>query len=193
MLIVQKIPLGTWLGLKITISPFGIISFLLAIPLLAWLAAQLLALTLGEAMIAGVLSAIVMFAFEFVHQWGHAWAAKSVGYPMTGIHWHSWFSSGLYPTDEPPLPPSVHIRRALGGFWINVLIGLLLAPLAFYLWRRGGALAWVIALTSVWNFVVLGLGALLPIDIPGVFTDDGGTLLRYWREIKRTRMNTDKR
>ena len=64
------------------------------------------------------------------------------------------------------------------------MIGILLAPLAFYLWRRGGVLAWVIAFTAVWNFFVLGLGALTPIDIPGVFTIDGGTILRYWRESR---------
>ncbi len=191
-LIVRKLSLGTWLGLKVTISVFGIVSFLIAVPPIAWLAARLLPLTFSQAVLAGTLSAIAMFMFEFIHQWGHAWAAKSVGYPMIGIHWHSWFSSGLYPADEPPLPPSVHVKRALGGFWINVLIGLLLAPLAFYFWRRGGVVAWVIAFASVWNFFVLGLGALLPIDIPGVFTIDGGTILHYWREGKRTQINTDK-
>jgi hypothetical protein len=41
---------------------------------------------------------------------------------------------------------------------------------------------WLVAFTAVYNFFVLGLGALLPIDIPGVFTIDGGTILRYWRE-----------
>jgi len=30
--------------------------------------------------------------------------------------------------------------------------------------------------------VHLGLGSLFPIDIPGRFTNDGGTLLRLWRE-----------
>jgi hypothetical protein len=194
-LIVQKISLFTLFGLKVTISVFGIVSFLIAVPPIAWLAARPLRvrLTLTQAVLAGTLSAIAMFVFEFIHQWGHAWAAKGVGYPMTGIHWHSWFSSGIYPADGPPLLPSVHIRRALGGFWINVLLGLLLAPPAFYLWPRGGVVAWVIAFTSVWNFFVLGLGALAPIDIPGVFTIDGGTILHYWREIRRTRMNTDKR
>ena len=101
-------------------------------------------------------------------------------------------SSGIYPADEPPLPPSVHIRRALGGFG-SICCRNSAAPLAFYLWPRGGVLAWVIAFTSVWNFSVLGLGALVPVDVPGVFTDDGGTILHYWREMKRTRMNADKR
>ncbi len=191
----RSIPLFTLFGLKVTISAFGIVSFLVAVPPIAWLAARPLRvpLTFSQAVLAGTLSAIAMFVFEFIHQWGHSRAARSVGYPMTGIHWHSWFSSGIYPADEPPLPPSVHIRRALGGFWINVLIGLLLAPPAIYFWPCGGGVAWVIAFTSVWNFFVLGLGALLPIDIPGVFTTDGGTILHYWREIKRMQMNTDKR
>ncbi len=198
----RSIPLFTLFGLKVTFSVFGIVSFLIAVPPIAWLAARLLQLTFGQAVLAGTLSAIAMFAFEIIHQCGHAWAAKSVGYPMIGIHWHSWFSSGLYPADEPPLPPSVHIRRALGGFWINVLIGLLLIPLSIYLWPRGGVMAWTVAFTVAWNVAILGLGALAPIDIPGVFTIDGGTILHYWREIKRTRtlapparagVNADKR
>jgi hypothetical protein len=35
--------------------------------------------------------------------------------------------------------------------------------------------------SALYNFVILGLGALFPIDIPGVFTNDGGALYNYWR------------
>jgi len=177
-----KIPLFTLAGLKTTVSPLGLLSLLTMIPLTGWLAAWLLALPLSLAALAGVLSSFLMLVSEWLHQWGHARAAQRVGYPMAGMHFFFIFSASQYPPDEPELPARVHIQRALGGFWVNVLIGALLAPLALWLWPQGGVLAWLAASLAVWNFFILGLGALLPIDIPGVFTDDGGTLLRYWRE-----------
>ena len=174
--------LFTLFGLKTTISRLGIVCFLAAVPVSAWLAASALPLSFGAALLAGVLSAAMMFICEWLHQLGHAFAARRVGYPMTGVHWHSLFSMSVYPADEPPLPASVHLRRALGGFWVNLVIGLFLMPYAFFMWFEGGARGWMVAFTAVYNFFVLGLGALLPIDIPGRFTNDGGTLLRLWRE-----------
>ena len=176
----RRIPLLTVLSLQTTISPLGIASFVAAVPLTAVIAAWILRLAPGEAALAGLLSAPVMFLSEWVHQWGHARAARRVGYPMTGMHFHSLFSSSLYPPDEPELPARTHIRRALGGFWVNLLLGLLVAPLALYLWPRGGVLGWLAGFTALWNTVGLSFGAFTPIDIPGVFTTDGGTLLRYW-------------
>ena len=178
----KRITLGTWLGLTTTISPVGIVVYLVFIPLMGWAAAALLPLTSTEAWLAGLLSAPVVFASDWLHQWGHARAARRAGYPMTGIHYHSLFSASQYPADEPPLPARTHIQRALGGWWVNLLFGLLIAPLAFYLWPRGGVLGWLAGFTFACNFVGGPVVALLPIDIPGVFTTDGGTLLRYWRK-----------
>ncbi len=182
---VRTITLFTLFGLKTTISPKGIVWFLFLVPWPAWSAARALSLSFWEAVAAGVLSTLVMYVFEWVHQLGHSLAARRVGYPMIGVHWGWWLSNSVYPKDEPPLPPRTHIRRALGGFWINLLIGLALAPAAFYLWPRGDLWSWVVAFNSAWNLFVLGLGALTPIDIPGVFTIDGGTIWRYWRESRR--------
>lgn len=180
----KSFPLLTLFNVRITVTPLCVINYLILIPPLAWLGLTLRNLTLVEGLIAGVLIIVLMFATENIHQLGHAWAAKSVGYPMIGIRHFSWFSGSIYPKDEPPLPPQTHIKRALGGFWINLLIGLALAPLAFYLWTLNGVAAYTMAAASVWNFFVLGLGALLPIDING-FTVDGGTILKYWCEMKR--------
>ena len=176
--------LGSPFDLKTTISPAGIASYLLIVLPLAWLAAKLNGLTTGPALLTGALSSAVIFISDWLHQLGHARAARRVGYPMIGIHYYSLFSASIYPADEPSLPPEIHIRRALGGFWVNVLIGLVLAPAAIILWPRGGALGWLAGFSSAYNLFVNGLGALLPIDIPGVFTIDGGTLLRYWRESR---------
>jgi len=180
----RPLSLGTWFGLKITISLLSLLSYLAAALGIAALAKMWLSLSLIEAVLAGVLSALSMFVGEMLHQLGHAWAARQTGYPMSGIHNFSLFSACLYPSDEPALPPSLHIRRALGGFWINLLIGLLLGAAAVNLWPAGGLWGWVTAFNAIWNFFVLGLGALLPIDIPGVFTIDGGTILRQWRESR---------
>lgn len=178
----RAIHLFTLFGLRTTISRLGIVSFLAAILLLTLIATAMLSLSLLEALLAGVFSVVVMFVSEWLHQLGHAFAARAVGHPMIGVHFHSIFGASLYPADEPPLPPSVHVRRALGGFWINVVIGIFLLPYGFFLWFDGGVKGWLVAFTAFYNLFVLGLGALVPIDIPGRFTDDGGTLLRLWRE-----------
>ncbi len=183
----RPIHLGAWFGLKITISPWSIVSYLAVVPVVVVVTRLLLSLPVRGALLAGTLTAIMMFLCESLHQWGHSRAARRVGYPMLGIHHFSLFSACLYPADEPPLPPGVHIRRAVGGFWINLLVGLLLAPAAMNLWSAGGVLGWLTASTAFWNFFVLGLGALLPIDIPGVMTVDGGTILHYWREMRASR------
>ena len=59
-------------------------------------------------------------------------------------------------------------------------LGALLAPAAFWLWPRGGVLAWLAASLAVWNFFILGLGALFPMYKP--FETDGGTVLKYWKQ-----------
>ena len=177
----RPINLGTWFGLKTTISPLSIVSHLAVIPVAAVAAGVWLSLSLGGALWAGILSSLTLLVSAWLHQRGHALAAKRVGYPMIGVHFHSLLSAGLYPADEPPLPPRTHILRALGGFWVNLLIGLVLTPAMINLWPAGGVIAWVTAVAVVWNFFVLGLGAFLPLDLPQI-TTDGGTILRYWRE-----------
>ncbi len=180
----KSIFLATVFNVRITFTPLCVVSYLILIPPITWLGMTLRNLNLIEGLIASFFIIALMFVTETIHQLGHAWAAKSVGYPMIGIRHFSWFSASIYPKDEPELPPLTHIKRALGGFWINLLIGLALAPLAFYLWTLNGVAAFTVAAASVWNFFVLGLGALLPIDFNG-FTVDGGTILRYWKEMRK--------
>lgn len=174
--------LFTLLGLETTISTGGIVVYLLSIPVMAWAAARLRPLTPGSALLAGLLTTLVMFASDWLHQWGHARAARRTGYPMIGIRYRSLFSTSQYPADEPPLPARIHVLRALGGFWVNMLAGLLVAPLAFYLWPRGGVAGWLSGFAFVYNFFGGPIASLIPVDLPGVFTNDGGTLLRLWRE-----------
>jgi hypothetical protein len=59
--------------------------------------------------------AIYHVVAQFVHQLGHALAARLTGYPMTGMRYEWGFSYSEYPSDEPLLPDSIHIQRSLGG------------------------------------------------------------------------------
>jgi hypothetical protein len=173
----------TLFGLRLTVTRAALAWFAglaLAMALLAWL---LLALTAAEAVLAGALSAALFFVFEVLHHLGHALAARSTGYPMTGVRFFSVFAASQYPADEPALPRALHIRRALGGFWVNVLLGGLLLPAALAAWPQGGLPAWLLAYSAAANLFVLGIGSLLPIKVPGGDgLTDGGTLLKHLQQ-----------
>jgi Zn-dependent protease len=182
-----RISLGRVFGMETTIGPAALISYLVLGLAAAGLSAWLVRLPPAWALLAGLLSAVQFFISEWLHQLGHAAAARTVGHPMAGIHFFNIFSASQYPA-EPPLPPATHIRRALGGFWVNILLGVLLLPAALVLWPVSGQVlppaaglaAWLGGFGAFTNLVVLGLGALLPLKIPGGGLNDGGTLLHYW-------------
>lgn len=180
----RRIPLGRWGGLPVTISPLSAAMLIAMGLLIALISIPLAGLDAGAAVVAGLVVAIGFFLSEWLHQWGHAVAARRTGYPMQGIHFFSLFAISLYPPDEPALPPSTHMRRALGGFWINLLIGLLLGAAALNLGPTAGAVGWTTTVIAFWNFVVLGLGALLPINLPGILVTDGASLLHNWRVLQ---------
>lgn len=179
-------------GLRTTITPLALGAFVALAGVAAALAGWLAHLSLGPALVAGALSAVIFFVSELAHHAGHAVAARGVGYPMQGVHFFSVLAGSVYPADEPDLAPRLHIRRALGGFGVNVVLGLLTWPLAAYLFPRGteilppviSVVGWLAAFATVTNLLVLGLGALIPIKLPGGGWTDGGTLLHYWRELR---------
>ncbi len=183
----ERISLGRLFGVRTTFSRLALISYLVLWLLAAVLSYWLLKLPVSWALLAALLSALLFFVSEWLHQMGHASAARAVGYPMVGMHFFNVFSASQYPA-EPPLPPATHVRRALGGFWINVVLGLLLLPVALALWPRGGEIlpdsvglaAWLAGFGAFVNLIVLGLGALVPLKIPGGGPNDGATLLHYW-------------
>lgn len=174
--------LFTLYGITTSITLVSLGSFALCGIALAWLATAQSGLSLGEGWWVGVLCMLVMFLGDWLHDMGHAWAARRVGYPMTGIKYLSILAQCEYPKDEPQLPGKIHIQRALGGFWVNLLIGSLAFGLLLFgpLWSGVGF--WVLGFTAFYNFVILGLGALIPpIDIPGFFQNDGATILKHLR------------
>ena len=76
---------------------------------------ELYASTFINALLVGVCFAVYHEIAQFVHQLGHALAARATGYPMTGIRYEWGFTYSEYPPNEPPLPDNVHIQRSLGG------------------------------------------------------------------------------
>ena len=173
------IKLGRLSGLDLSAAPSAIIGFVLVWVVLGAVGLTLLNLSAGEAILGGLLAAILHWCAETLHQLGHAWAARRTGYPMTGVQFWWVLSSSLYPADEPPLPRAVHIRRALGGpmgsaLW-SLLSGLIVLTLA--LASAGGLIWWLALFFFLDNLLVFTLGALLPLG----FTD-GSTLLQLRKE-----------
>jgi hypothetical protein len=144
-----------------------------------WIAATalsiwLLQLRFLQATLTGLLICLLHWVAVFTHHLGHALAARGVGAPMVGVRLWGWLGESLYPPDEPALPASAHIRRALGGPLVSVLFGSLVATLALA-FRSEGSVLWITAaFLAVDSLLVFGLGPLIPLG----FTD-GSTLLKW--------------
>lgn len=125
-----------------------------------------------EGAVLGFAAIVLHWIADISHQLGHARAARKTGHPMTGIRLWGLLSSSIYPSDEPTLPPNVHITRALGGPITSGIIGLvsalflLILPFIEVPW-------WIALLFAADNLLVFTIGSLLPLG----FTD-GSTILR---------------
>jgi len=144
------------------------------------LASILTTLTPLDALIAGLIATFIFFASDVVHHYGHFLAAKQVGKRAIGVRFWWLFGTTRYPPNEGELTPTIHIRRAIGGPIISmvVLIGFLF--LGSFLWRFSDMarfiIGWGIAVNAVWYV----LGALIPIGFAN-FATDGMTILRAWQ------------
>ena len=167
-----EIKLGRLAGLQLSALPSAVISAIGLWTLLTMLAAVVIPLPIGTAIVGGLSAAVLHYVSETLHQLGHALAAKRTGYPMTGIRFWFVLSTSIYPSDEPSLPGRIHIRRALGGPIVSVLVGVIAGVIAAV---TTGLIGWIIAFVAFDNLVVLGLGAFLPLG----FTD-GSTILTWW-------------
>ena len=176
--------LGTLTGVKIIIDPIVIVTFFIV-----WFIFSLLAkqtnLSRKEAILGGLLAALIHWFSELGHQMGHASAARQTGYPMDTLRFMGPFSQTLFPEDEPELSPDVHIQRALGGplasfglSGIAWIVARLLAPL-------GGLIAWTGQFFFRENFFFGTLGTLAPYDIKFGnvrFVSDGLSAWRWWQK-----------
>jgi hypothetical protein len=171
----KTIQLGKLFGLQISVFPLAI-----AGTFMVWGSVTLalfygIKLSLGESILFGLIAALLHWTSELIHSLGHAYAAKRTGYPMVGITFGALalFALTRYPKDEPDLPPSIHIRRALGGPIINGLLSIILY-LLLPLWR--GDWLWLGLFTLLENIFVYTLQVFLPLGF-----NDGSTILNNLR------------
>jgi hypothetical protein len=143
--------------------------------LLGLVGIYLLNFSLLKALALALAAVVLHWTSEILHQIGHATAARSTGYSMVGIHFWGLLSSSRYPPDEPVLPRSVHVRRALGGPIFSLIITLL-AIIPLLLVRSGTSAWWLALFFFLDNLLVFTIGAFLPLG----FTD-GSTLLNLYR------------
>jgi len=171
----SNIKLGQVAGLRLSAKPSAIVGFFLLWIILSVVAIALFKIPTGEAIVGGLIAAVLHYVGEIVHNLGHARAARQTGYPMMGVLLVGVLGVSLYPSDEPELPADVHIRRALGGPTASLLLTIIAAVIALLL-RPGGGTPWLVAaFFSLENLLLFTLGAFIPMG----FTD-GGTLLK-WR------------
>ncbi len=171
----KTIHVGKLFGLQISILPLGFVGTLALWIGFSAIAHYVLGLAFGESVLLGFVATILHWAFEFIHSLGHAFAAKRIGYPMTGITFGVLvvLAATHYPKDEPALPPSIHIRRALGGPIANGLLSILFF-LILPLWR--GNWFWIGMFALFENLFVYTLQVFLPLGF-----NDGSTILRNLR------------
>ncbi len=171
---------GHLLGLEVTVAPSAAAGSVLLWASLAIAARRYARLPLLAAAGAGLAGTLLHWLSDTAHQLGHAQAARTTGYPMAGIQYHSIFVTSFYPPDEPPLPPAIHVRRALGGMPVNLALGACAALATAALRQRRNAASFLAWEFCVDNLLVLGLGALAPLG----FTD-GSTLLEWAPKLRR--------
>lgn len=173
----KELKLAKVAGLDLSAEPLAVAGSILLWVVLAAAGVWLLDLPVGAAVVGGLVATVLHWLSDIGHQLGHAWAARRTGYPMSGIRLGKWLVLGtsLYPAGEGSLPAEIHIRRALGGPLGSLLVSLVTGIAALLLYPVGGAVRWVSLFLFVENFVLLTLGAFMPLG----FTD-GSTLLEWW-------------
>lgn len=174
------IALGRVFGLRITAQPSGVAAAALMVGLFTVVAVGLLQLSWGTALVIGLAATAIHHVSELLHQCGHAYFAARIGYPMVGIEFYMGVARTVYPADEPTLPPTTHIFRALGGPAFSALIAMVCGLLQFALFGNVPTLVWYLLLFAMAdNLVVFTLAAFLPLG----FTD-GSSILRNLKVMR---------
>jgi hypothetical protein len=171
--------LGTVGGVKITARPSAIVASIALWAVATEVATTYFHASLAAAIVQGLVVTLIHWLSDLLHQLGHAIAARSTGYPMSGLRLWFLFSSSLYPLDEPELAASTHVRRALGGPIMSLIMTVIAGLTAWLMGSAGSPYTWIAVFAFLDNLLVFTLGAFLPLG----FTD-GSTLLRLWRERK---------
>ena len=171
----KTLKLGSFAGLKILAKPTALIATIVLWLIFTLIGRKTFKLNLKQAILGGLIATLLHWLGEFWHHLGHAQAAKQTGYPMSGVCANGPVAASLYPPDEPTLPGSTHIKRALGGPVASAILALVMAVLTVAARPLGGIPLMAASLAFFENLFIFGLGAFLPLG----FTD-GSTILHYW-------------
>jgi hypothetical protein len=161
---------------KITARPSAILASIALWTVATEVATVFFHASLAAGILQGLIVVLLHWLADLLHQAGHAIAARSTGYPMSGLRLWFLLSSGLYPLDEPELPARTHVRRALGGPIMSLIVSIIAGGIALLMLNAGSPYTWIAVFAFLDNLLIFTLGAFVPLN----FTD-GGTLLRLWR------------
>lgn len=164
-------------GLRFSAARSAFVAFLLLWVTLSLAAGLLLHFSLLSAILGAFAAAFLHWVAIVLHHLGHAWAARRAGYPMTGVRFWGLLAVSRYPSDEPQLPATIHIQRALGGPLGSLFASFVSAGLVWALRLWGGLFWWLALFFLLDNLLTFTLGAFLPLS----FTD-GGTILTWLRK-----------
>jgi hypothetical protein len=154
--------------------------------LILWLALVLIArfaigLDTVQALAGGFLGMALFWLSDLVHNYGHAAAASAAGHPMSGIRFFWLLGTNVYPEGEPPLPASVHLRRALGGPIANGVLAIFLGLVLWFArdlrYSLQNWLFWVL----VWGLLINALFYTAQVLLPMRFNDGQAV----WNALRR--------
>lgn len=171
----NKFVLGNLYNLEISASPSALFGFVGVWLVLSLVGLFLIKLSPVESIVGGFLCACLHWLSELVHHLGHAGAARATGYPMRRVRFVHVLAVSLYPRDEPVLSGKIHIRRALGGPMVSLVVTILAFLILLIATSVRGLFYWVALWFFLDNLLVFFLGAFLPLG----FTD-GSTILKWW-------------
>jgi hypothetical protein len=171
----RKFPITHIGDLAITGTRLAVLGSLLLWLLFTLLGMFVFALAPATAVFGGLLATLLHWLSSLLHHLGHARAARRTGYPMREVRLLHVLAVSIYPRDEPELPAETHIKRALGGPPVNIILGLTSLAAALFIGESGGLWYLLALFFGLENLLLYGLGAFLPLG----FTD-GSTLLEWW-------------
>jgi hypothetical protein len=148
-------------------------------------AVSLSRLTVLDAILAAIIGVILHWIGVMVHNYGHFFTAKRLGYPSIGVILYLVLGRITYPRDENELPLQIHLRRALGGPLFSLLLAIIATFLAALWMIPAGGIARFVGYWMVLDYwLVFTIAALVPPLRFSWFTNDGGTL---WNLLDQSR------
>ena len=167
-----------FLGMRVEVKRGIIIPAVVIALALGLIAYRLINLSLVESIIGAIVGVLLYYLSSIVHHYGHHIAAKRTGHPMSHVNMWGIIGTSAYPDDEGELPPQVHVRRAIGGPIMSIIVSIVSFLVVMALNSIAGSLVWwLLVWWTISNFFIYTLGALTPLG----FTD-ASTLLHYGRQ-----------